>query len=77
MKSQRSTILSIVTTLMLAVLAVLAGCDNYVPAKREKIANPTCEDLGKITDDAEHKALLAKCPDYLPGGRKKSKDKEW
>ena len=74
MKSQRSTTLSIVTALM---LAVLAGCDNYVPAKREKIANPTCEDLGKITDDAEHKALLAKCPGYLPGGRKKSQDKEW
>ena len=74
MKSVGSVIFFVVTTLM---FAMLAGCDNYVPAKREKIANPTCEDLGKITDDAEHAALLAKCPGYLPGGRKKSKDKEW
>ena len=62
---------------VLTVLTILAGCDNFVPAEREKIANPTCEDLGKITDEVEHKALLAKCPDYLPGGRKRSKDKEW
>ena len=74
MKSDNSVILYVVTTLM---FALLAGCDNYVPAKREKIANPTCEDLGKITDDAEHKALLSKCPDYLPGGLKKSKKVEW
>lgn len=74
MKSDRSTRLYIVSVLM---LAMLAGCDNYVPAKREAIANPTCEDLGKITDEAEHRDLLAKCPDYLPGGRKKSNGKEW
>jgi entry exclusion lipoprotein TrbK len=62
---------------VLTVLAILAGCDNFVPAERKKIANPTCEDLGKIVNEVEHKALLAKCPDYLPGGRKRSKDKEW
>lgn len=74
MKSERSTKLHIVTALM---LAVLAGCDNDAPAKREVLANPTCEDLGKITDNAEHAALLAKCPDYGPGGAKKSKKMEW
>jgi entry exclusion lipoprotein TrbK len=62
---------------VLTVLTILAGCDNFVPAEREKIANPTCEDLGKITDEVEHKALLAKCPDYLPGGLKKSPPREW
>lgn len=67
------------STTMGAILmvALLAGCDSSVPAIRGKIANPTCEDLGKVTDNAEHKALLAKCPDYLPGGTKKSKPVEW
>lgn len=69
MKAMRMTVLT--------VLTILAGCDNFVPAEREKIANPTCEDLGKITDEVEHKALLAKCPDYLPGGLKKSPPREW
>lgn len=74
MKSERSSKLHVAA---IFVLAMLAGCDNSVPAKREKIANPTCEDLGKITDEAEHAALLAKCPDYGRGGAKKSKPVEW
>ncbi|SOD42743.1 entry exclusion lipoprotein TrbK [Nitrosovibrio sp. Nv4] len=73
MKTEQSVAL-VVTTLM---LTILTGCDNFVPDKRVTIANPTCEDLGKITDEKEHKALLAKCPDYLPGGLKRSKDVEW
>lgn len=74
MKIKHSTILYIITMLM---FAIVAGCDNSVPAKGEKIVNPTCEDLGKITDEAKHAALLAKCSGYLPGGRKKSQEKEW
>lgn len=74
MKSKRSTRLYIVSALM---LAMLAGCDNNMTAKKETIANPTCEDLGKITNNEEHAALLAKCPDYGPGGAKKSKKMEW
>ena len=74
MKTERSTILYIAIVL---VFAMLAGCDNFVPDKRVTIANPTCEDLGKLTDEKEHKALLAKCPDYLPGGLKKSPPREW
>ncbi|MEP6606900.1 MAG: entry exclusion lipoprotein TrbK [Nitrosospira sp.] len=74
MNIKRLSVLCAGTALM---LAMLAGCDNYEPAKREKIANPTCEDLGKVVDEKEHKALLAKCPGYLPGGRKRSQEKEW
>ncbi|SHL63767.1 entry exclusion lipoprotein TrbK [Nitrosospira sp. Nsp11] len=59
------------------MLAVLSGCDQFPSEKRTKIANPTCEDLGKITDNAEHKALLEKCPDYMAGGTKKSVPYEW
>ena len=64
-----------ITTLI--TLAMLTGCGNNETGKVEKLTNPTCEDLGKITDKAEHAALLAKCPDYLPGGAKKSKKMEW
>lgn len=74
MKSERLTQLFVVAGLL---LAMLSGCDQFASEKREKIANPTCEDLGKITDDAEHAALLAKCPDYMAGGAKKSKPVEW
>lgn len=74
MKSDHLIKLVIVAALM---LAMLSGCDQFPSEKREKITNPTCEDLGKITDDAEHKALFAKCPDYGPGGAKKSKPMEW
>ena len=73
MKANRSR-LSILTVLM---LATLAGCGNNEPGKTLKLTNPTCEDLGKITDNVEHAALLAKCPDYGPGGAKKSKKMEW
>lgn len=66
--------LCIITVFM---LAILAGCGNNEPGQVVKLTNPTCEDLGKITDNAEHAALLAKCPDYLPGGAKKSKKMEW
>lgn len=56
---------------------LLSACNGGEAPQKPKIKNPTCEDLGKITDDAEHKALLAKCPDYLPGGTKKSPEREW
>lgn len=56
---------------------LLSACNGGEPPESPKIKNPTCEDLGKITDEAEHKALLAKCPDYLPGGTKKSPPREW
>ncbi len=59
------------------MLIMLTGCGNDEPGKTAKLTNPTCEDLGKIRDNAEHAALLAKCPDYGPGGAKKSKKVEW
>ena len=59
------------------ILVTLSGCDQFASEKRVKITNPTCEDLGKITDDAEHAALLAKCPGYMRGGAKKSIPYEW
>ena len=63
---------------MIALIgALLTGCGGSEPPPKPIVKNPTCEDLGRITDDAEHAALLAKCPDYLPGGTKKSKPKEW
>lgn len=74
MQSARLSQLFIVAALM---FSMLSGCDQFGSEKKGKIANPTCEDLGKITDDAEHKALLAKCPGYLPGGTKKSIPQEW
>lgn len=74
MKANSPIVLRLVAAL---TLAVLAGCGNNEPGKRVEVTNPTCEDLGKITDNAEHAALLAKCPDYLPGGAKKSKKMEW
>lgn len=73
MKVNRSR-LYILTAFM---LSTLAGCGNNEPGEIVKLTNPTCEDLGKITDNAEHAALLAKCPDYGPGGIKKSKKVEW
>ena len=63
-------------TIVLAGI-LLAACNSSEPPERPKITNPTCEDLGKITDDAEHAALWAKCPDYLRNGTKRSKPKEW
>lgn len=74
MKSEHSIKLFVIATLM---LAMLSGCDQFTSEKTAKITNPTCEDLGKITDDAEHAALMAKCPDYGRGGLKKSKPYEW
>lgn len=74
MKSERLTQLFVVAGLL---LVMLSGCDQFASEKRVKIVNPTCEDLGKITDDAEHAALLARCPGYLPGGTKKSIPYEW
>lgn len=56
---------------------LLSACNGGEPPERPEIKNPTCEDLGKITDEAEHAALWAKCPDYLRGGAKKSKPREW
>lgn len=64
--------LSVILTTIL-----LSACNGGETPEKPKIKNPTCEDLGKITDEAEHKALLAKCPDYLPGGTKKSPTREW
>ena len=63
------------TIVLTAIL--LSACNGGQPPEKPKIKDPTCEDLGKITDEAEHKALLAKCPDYLPGGTKKSPAREW
>ena len=74
MKANRTTVWGLVAAL---TVAMLAGCGNNEPGKRVEVTSPTCEDLGKITDNAEHAALLAKCPDYLPGGAKKSKKMEW
>ncbi|MEP6879618.1 MAG: entry exclusion lipoprotein TrbK [Nitrosospira sp.] len=76
MKKERSAALYVVTTLM---LVMLAGCNNDIEKieRKVKLINPTCEDLGKITDNAEHAALLAKCPGYLPGGTKKSPPRTW
>jgi entry exclusion lipoprotein TrbK len=68
MKSERLTQLFVAAGLM---FAMLSGCDQFAPEKREKIGNPNCEDLGKITDDAEHAALLAKCHGYMRGGLRK------
>lgn len=74
MKSER---LARSFVIMGLLLAALSGCDQFGSEKKIKIANPTCEDLGKITDDAEHAALLAKCPGYMRGGTKKSPSREW
>lgn len=62
----------------IALVGILvAACNGGEPTERTKIVNPTCEDLGKIKNEAEHAALWAKCPDYHRWGAKKSKDKEW
>jgi entry exclusion lipoprotein TrbK len=74
MQKERLTRVFIVAAFM---LSMLSGCDQFGSEKKVKIANPTCEDLGKITDDAEHAALLAKCPEYGRGGIKKSVPQEW
>lgn len=74
MKIERSTTFCALTMLM---LVMLAGCGNNEPGEIVKLTNPTCEDLGKITDPAEHAALFAKCPDYMRWGAKKSPPKEW
>jgi entry exclusion lipoprotein TrbK len=64
--------LSIILTVVL-----VSACNGGEMPEKPKIKNPRCEDLGKITDEAEHAALWAKCPDYLSGGAKKSNPKEW
>lgn len=74
MNTERSTSLCILTIFL---VVMLAGCGNNEPEKILKLTNPTCEDLGKITDNAQHAALLAKCPGYLPGGTKRSPNREW
>lgn len=74
MKSECLTQLVVVAGFL---LVVLSGCDQFGSEKKVQIANPTCENLGKITDDAEHAALLAKCPGYMRGGTKKSPPREW
>lgn len=69
---KKTTLLRVIT-----LAALLAGCGGNEPPSTPDVKNLTCEDLGKVTDNEQHAELLAKCPDYLPGGAKKSKKMEW
>jgi entry exclusion lipoprotein TrbK len=46
-----------------AVLAVVfPGCSKQPEPAIPAVASPTCADLDKITDPAQHAELLKKCP---------------